>query len=117
MVAFTDDEIARYAALIERLIWARHRPPLHLRNQVREGQRIVGQEIELFLVRPDFSDPSRWIEQSIAQTRYVKTRDVWQVFWKRADMKWHRYPSCLEVKTLEGFLELVDEDKNGYFWG
>jgi DUF3024 family protein len=116
-MAFTDVEIARYAGLIEKLIWAKRRPPLHLRDKVREGQRIEGHEIELFLVRPLFSNPTRQIEESIAKTRYVKSRDVWQVFWKRADLKWHRYPPRPEVKSLEGFLKLVDEDANGCFWG
>jgi Protein of unknown function (DUF3024) len=116
-MAFNDVEIARYAGLIEKLIWAKRRPPLHLRDKVREGQRIEGHEIELFLVRPLFSDPTRKIEESIAKARYVKSRDVWQVFWKRADMKWHRYAPRPEVKSLEEFLKLVDEDANGCFWG
>jgi hypothetical protein len=116
-MAFNDVEIARYAGLIEKLIWAKRRPPLHVRDKVREGQRIEGHEIELFLVRPLFSDPTRQIEESIAKARYVKSRDVWQVFWKRADLKWHRYPPRPEVKSLEGFLKLVDEDANGCFWG
>jgi hypothetical protein len=116
-MAFNDVEIARYAGLIEKLIWAKHRPPLHLRDKVREAQRIEGYEIELFLMRPLFSDPTRQIEESIAKARYVKSRDVWQVFWKRADMKWHRYAPRPEVKSFEGFLKLVDEDANGCFWG
>ena len=116
-MAFNNVEIARYAGLIEKLIWAKRRPPLHLRDKVREGQRIEGHEIELFLVRPMFSDPTREIEESIAKARYVKSRDVWRVFWKRADMKWHRYLPRPEVKSLESFLKLVDEDANGCFWG
>jgi hypothetical protein len=116
-MAFNDVEIARYAGLIEKLIWAKRRPPLHLRDKVREGQRIEGYEIELFLVRPLFSDPTHQIEQSIAKTRYVKSRDVWRVFWQRADLKWHRYLPRPEVKSLEVFLKLVDEDANGCFWG
>ena len=114
---FTDTEIARYAALTEELIWKKRRPPLHLREQVREGQRIEGNEIELFLVRPLFSDPTRHTEESIAKARYVKTRDRWQVYWKRADLKWHRYPPCPEVKTAEAFLKLVEEDLHHCFWG
>jgi hypothetical protein len=79
-VAFSDAEIARYADLIEKLIWTKRRPPLHLRDKLREGQRIAGREIELFLVRPLFSDPTRQVEESIAKARYVKSRDVRQVF-------------------------------------
>src|SRR5438445_13620580 len=107
---FNDVEIAHYADLIEKLIWAKRRPPLHLRDKVREGQRIEGCEVELFLVRPLFSDATRQIEQSIAKARYVKSRNIWQVFWKRADLKWHRYAPRPEVKSIEGFHKLVDED-------
>jgi hypothetical protein len=116
-MGFTDVEIARYAGLIEKLVWSKRRPPLHLRNKVREGQRIAGYEIELFLGRPLFCDPTRQVESSIAKTRYVKSRNVWQVFWKRADLKWHRYAPRAEVKSLADFLKLVDEDANGCFWG
>jgi len=91
---FSDVEIAQYAGLIEKLIWTKRRPPLHLREKVREGQRIEGYEIELFLVRPLFFDPTKKIENSIAKTRYIKSRGVWKVFCKRADMKWHLHSLC-----------------------
>ena len=116
-MGFSDVEIAQYTELIEKLVWAKRRPPLALRDKVREGQRIEGYEIELFLVRPLFFDPAKKIENSIAKTRYVKSRSVWKVFWKRADMKWHRYAPRPEVKSLEAFLRLVDHDANGCFWG
>jgi hypothetical protein len=117
VMAFSDAEIERYTDLIEKMIWAKRRPPLHLRDQIREGQRIAGHEIELFLMRPLFSDPTRQIDESIAKARYVQSRDVWQVFWKRADLKWHRYPPRPEVKSLEAFLQVVAEDAKGCFWG
>lgn len=116
-MAFSNAEIVRYTNLIEQLIWSKLRPPLHMRNLVREGQRIAGQEIELFLVMPAFSDPQRQEEESIAKARYVKSREVWQVFWKRRNLKWHRYSTRPEVKTLAAFLKLVKEDANGCFWG
>jgi hypothetical protein len=103
--------------LIEKLIWAKRRPPQHLRKKVREGQRIEGYEVELFLVRPLFSDPTRQIEQSIAKARHVKSRNVWRVYWKRADLKWHRYAPRPEVKSFDAFLKLVDEDASCCFWG
>jgi len=116
-MAFTEEEIARYGALIEEVLWSKRRPPLHLRDKVREGQRIAGQEVELYLVRPFYRDPRKQVEESIAKTRYVKSRDVWRVFWKRADGKWHRYDPMPEVASLKEFLELVDEDKFCCFWG
>src|SRR5689334_10883917 len=116
-MSFTHTEIAEYSALIEKLFWAKRRPPLHLRSKVMEGQRIEGYEIELFLSRPRFLDSSRWIEHPIAKTRFVISRKVWRVFWPRADMKWHRYDPQPEVPGFEEFLNLVQEDPYHCFWG
>jgi hypothetical protein len=114
---FTDDEIARHVATIERILWSKRRPPLHLRDKVREGQRITGYTIELFMVRPMFAKRGQLYEDSIAKTRYIKSRKIWRVFWKRADLKWHAYQPRPRVKTLEAFLRLVDEDAYHCFWG
>ena len=116
-MAFSDGEIARYTDLLEKDFWAKHRPPLHLRHKVREGQTIEGHEVVLFLVRPYFRDPTQHVYEWVAKARYVRTRNVWWVFWHRADGKWHRYPPCPEVKSFEAFLKLVDEDTNACFWG
>jgi hypothetical protein len=38
-MAFSDVEIARYAGLIEKLIWAKRRPSLHLRDKSHAPDR------------------------------------------------------------------------------
>ena len=114
---FTDSQIAEYTSQIEELFWSRRRPPLNLRNEMREGQRITGNTVELFFVRPLWNDPSRMVEEPIAKARYVKSRDVWKIYWMRADCKWHSYPPAPEVKTLKKFLLLVEEDANACFFG
>jgi hypothetical protein len=42
-MAFTENETAEYAAIIEDHFWAHRRPPLHLRNKICEGQRFTNQ--------------------------------------------------------------------------
>lgn len=116
-MAFTEIEIAEHAAVIERVFWSKHRPPLHLRDQMREGQRIEGQSVELFFVRPLFSDPTRTVEESIAKLTFVRASGAWRIFWHRADGKWHRYPPMPEAPTLEAALRVVDEDANACFFG
>ncbi len=32
-------------------------------------------------------------------------------------MKWHGYAPCPEVRSVEEFLSLVDQDENHCFWG
>ena len=116
-MAFTNLEIAQHSALIEKLFWSKHRPPLRLRDRMREGQRIEGHSIELFYVRPLFSDRRRTIEESIAKVTFVRASGVWRIFWKRADLKWHRYPLCPETATLEAALRIIHEDASACFFG
>ncbi|HEX5221611.1 MAG TPA: hypothetical protein VFZ59_18750 [Verrucomicrobiae bacterium] len=56
-MGFTDREIAEHMKVIEDRFWSRRRPPIHLRDKVREGQRFTERTIELFIVRPVFNRP------------------------------------------------------------
>ena len=71
--------------------WSRRRPPLHLRDKVREGQRFTDHSIELFIVRPVFNRPGEFTEESIAKVQHMPRLRVRRIFWKRADGHWHRY--------------------------
>ena len=114
---FTETEIAEHTATLEERFWSRRRPPLHLCDEVREGQRFDGTSIELFLVRPAFKRPGEWIEEAIAKVKFIRSRDVWHLFWKRADLKWHRYQPCPEADSLAAALRTIDEDANCCFFG
>ena len=57
------------------------------------------------------------IEESVAKATYVKSRNIWKIFWQRADLKWHRYQPDPEVKTLEEFLYVVERDEYCCFYG
>ena len=116
-MAFTETEIAEHTATLEERFWSRRRPPLHLRDEVREGQRFDGTSIELFFVRPAFQRPGAQIEESIAKVRFIRSRDVWHLFWKRADLKWHRYQPCPEAASLGAALHTIHQDPNGCFFG
>lgn len=116
-MAFTDLEIAGHTALIEQLFWAKRRPPLRSRDQIREGQRFDGHSIELFFVRPVFNDPSRHIEESIVKVQFVRSRGIWRIYWKRADGKWHSYQPFPEARSLADVLRVIDEDACHCFFG
>jgi hypothetical protein len=117
IMAFTESEIAGHTIMLEKHFWAQHRPPLHLRDKIREGQRFTDQSIELFFVRPAFNRPGEDLEESIAKLTFVRRSNLWNLFWKRADGKWHRYPPVPEVDTLEEALEVIGEDENACFFG
>jgi len=114
---FSDTESAGHMKVIEEILWSRRRPPLHLRDKVREGQRFKDRSIELFFVRPRFERPKEEVEESIVKLRHLPGLGVWRIFWKRGNGKWYRYPECPEVVSLAKALKVVDEDANGCFFG
>lgn len=114
---FTEAEIADHTATLEARFWTHRRPPLHLRDKIREGQRFDGTSIELFFVRPAFHHPGEWIEESIAKVRFIRSRNVWHLFWKRSDLQWHRYPPFPEAASLGEALHAIHQDPNGCFFG
>lgn len=117
-MAFTDIEIAEHMKVLEDCFWTRRRPPLHLRDKVREGQRFGDpRTIELFLVRPAFQRPGEQVEEPIARVQHLPRLRVWRIFWKRADGKWHRYKLCPEVESLREALRVIDEDAHCCFFG
>jgi hypothetical protein len=95
----------------------KRRPPAHIRSSLDLGYRIEGQSVTLFEIRPDWRDKVTKRESPFAKATYVRTRNVWRVFWMRRDLKWHGYDPAPEVHTLEAFLEEVDRDQWACFFG
>ncbi len=93
------------------------RPAPPIRPSLDIGFRVRGQSVEIFEIRPYWRDESQIMEQSIAKATYVKTRNSWKIFWKRADLKWHVYEPQARVRSIEDFLKVVDDDHYGCFWG
>jgi hypothetical protein len=114
---FTDQETASHLATLEEHFWAHRRPPLHVRDQLSEGQRIEGLSIELFFNRTLLNREGKVIEEAIAKLKFIRSKDLWQILWKRADGKWHSYPPFPEAPSLSEALAIVHADPNGCFFG
>lgn len=51
------------------------------------------------------------MESPVAKATYVKTQNIWKVYWMRADLRWHAYASQLKKQiTIR-----LDEDAIAYF--
>jgi hypothetical protein len=95
----------------------RRRPPPKMRAQLDLEHRIEDQSIVIFERRPAWHGaPGETIELMVAKATYVRSRDHWRVYWQRRDLRWHRYDPA-EVPSVEAFLDLVDEDADGCFFG
>lgn len=116
-MAFNEFETRRLQKIVGTFIDA-HRPPPHLRERLDLAFRLRGQSIEIFEVRPRWRGaPGETMEAAVAKATYVRTRDLWRVYWMRADMKWHGYPPNPEIDRIETFLDLVDRDEHACFFG
>jgi len=105
---------------IEKAITAfmeKRRPPIAVRSKLDLGYRISGQSVELFEIRPRFDKPEVILELAFAKATYVRTQNLWKVFWMRSDLKWHPYDPAREVRSIEEFLEVVSQDEHGCFSG
>jgi len=115
-MAFTDIEIAQHKRVLN--AWMEeNRPPANIRSQLDLGYRITGQSVELFEIRPAFQRPSEQHEGAIAKATWNERRGVWNIYWQRADLKWHVYEPVKAVGTLQLFLNIVKEDKHACFFG
>lgn len=95
----------------------RRRPPPHIRDEVDLAYRVKGQSVEIFEIRPRLNHSGEKTELAVAKATYVRKHGTWNVYWQRADLKWHRYDPVPEVDSLSDFLDLVDNDEYGCFFG
>lgn len=93
------------------------RPKPELRSQIDLNYEIKDQSVILNEIRPVWNNPKEQLTLGYAKATYVNSTNVWKVFWKRADNKWHSYKPKPTVKDLKDFLKLVDQDALGCFKG
>jgi hypothetical protein len=115
-MSLSEFELKRTKKIVTAFI-EKHRPEPHIRPNLDLSFRMEGQSVEIFEIRPRWNNSKEKHEIPIAKATYVKTRQSWRVFWQRSDLKWHRYDPAPEVRLIEDFLDLVDKDEAGCFFG
>lgn len=113
---FTEFETAQIETAMEPFM-AKRRPPPEIRPRLDIAFRIEDQSVIIHEIRPVWDDVSKITEPLVAKATFVRNRNLWKVFWQRADLKWHVYSTCPYVAKIEAFLALVDADEYGCFWG
>ncbi len=95
------------------------RPPEELREKVDLQYTFDPQTmtVEIFHLRSNFLRPEEKVKSPIVKAKFVKSRNIWKVYWMRASGKWEGYEPAPEVATLRAFIEVVDADEWGCFWG
>ena len=112
---FNDIERMRAKRAV-RAFMERRRPPPHIRPQLDMGYRIGDGTVELFTVRKEGA-PRRCEEWAIARATFDPQRGAWKVSWMRSDSRWYGYDPEPRVGSIQRFLDVVDEDLYGCFFG
>jgi len=93
------------------------RPPVEIRDKVDLGYSFEKQVLEIFEIRPRYDDPKIKIYPPVARGKFVKSRNIWKIYWMRASGKWELFSAQPEVETLADFFKIIEEDSYGCFWG
>lgn len=112
-------DISKSVDIIETMenYMAKERPEPHIRAELDLGYEIDGQSVMLLEIRPSWNNPDEIMREPYARATFVHSKNIWKVYWQRADLKWHSYEPCPTVKKLENFLKLVDNDEYACFKG
>ena len=114
-MAFGELDLKRIDKLVGGFCRRRTRP--HLADQLRLAYEIDGQSVVLVEERPDWRDPSKRMRSAVAKVRYVRTKGLWTLYWRRADLRWHAYRPAPPTTDLAALVEVVDHDEYGAFFG
>ncbi len=115
-MTLSEFEIKRCEKLVAEFI-SKRRPPPHIRAQLDLAFRIRAQSIEIFEIRPHWKEKGKTLEEPVAKATYIKNKGNWKILWQRADLKWHSYQPSPNVASVEEFLNIVDRDEYGCFFG
>ena len=93
------------------------RPPREIRGELDIGYSYKDKTVEIFEIRPQWNDKSIIRNHPIAKAKYVKSKNVWKIYWMRSNGKWTGYGPNSEVKEITRFFTILEDDIHGCFWG
>jgi hypothetical protein len=114
-MAFSDIEIKRIDNEVGGLCRRRNRPELH--DQLRLEYKVKVHDVVLYEVRPHWDGRPGTMETNVAKFKFVRTKGLWRLFWRRQDLKWHSYEPNSSSRDLQVLVNEVDGDRYGCFFG
>jgi hypothetical protein len=114
-MAFNDLELKRIDKIIGE--YFRNRVPQEYRDELRYEVHIEGYDVVIFEVRPRWDKPDEWLPLDFAKLRYIRSHNIWKLYWKRASGKWKLYEPKGEAKNLKTLADAIEQDEFGCFFG
>jgi len=115
-MAFNIDDLGEIDTIIGQ--WCLEKVPPHLKKQIDHDYEIDGQSVTICEVRPLFlGKPGQVTRRAFAKFRYVKSSELWHIYWMRQTGKWEPYEPANAACTLEEALDIIELDSYGCFFG
>jgi hypothetical protein len=112
VVAFNELELKRIDRTVGELC-RRCSPPEHA-DELRTVHDVEGHTVSMYEERPPWRGEGEWTRMGVARFRYFRSRDEWQLYWMRQDLRWHLYSPKDEMpRDLPALVALVDADAKG----
>lgn len=115
-MAFTEIQLKEITISMDSYL-ANARPPEHIRHQLDIGWRYENQSVYLYEIRPQWNNKSIIRQYDYAKATWIKSKQLWQIFWQRANLKWDGYDPLPFVDNLQKFINEVEDDPNHCFRG
>jgi hypothetical protein len=113
---FDDLELKRIDRTVGELC-RRYSPPEHA-DHLRTVYEVDGHSVSVYEERPPWDGVGDWTRMGVARFRYFRSRDEWQLYWMRQDLRWHLYwPEDEMPSDLPSLVALVESDEFGAFFG
>ena len=91
--------------------------PEHLKDQLRFEYEIENHNVIIYEVRPAWENPSEFTKMPMAKLTYVKSQNIWKLYWKRANEKWVIYEPNGSDRDIGTLVKKIDKDSYGCFFG
>ena len=114
-MGLTDIEIQRVKKVVGGL--CSEKTPHSLKNELRFEYEIENQNVIIYEVRPAWDNPSEFTRMPMAKLTYVKSENIWKLYWPRASGKWEIYEPKKSSKDLGELVTEINKDTHGCFFG
>lgn len=98
--------------------WCLHKVPPELKRQIDYDYEVDGQSVTIYEVRPLWrGQPHEVTRRAFAKFRYVKSSELWHIYWMRQSGQWNAYEPASAACSLEEALDVIEMDSCGCFFG
>jgi hypothetical protein len=114
-VAFDELELKRIERAVGELC-RRCSPPQHA-DGLRTVYEVESHSVTAHEERSPWDGVGEWTRRGIARLRFSSARREWRLYWRRQDLRWHRYDPDEMPADLDSLVAMVEADKYGAFFG